>query len=540
MKFDPATGTLTGTPAAPGLYGLVATANAPGASDASVYVFTVVSASALIISPAVLPTTESQNQADILSVSGGLPPYEWTLTSGQGQLQGGDDPYSAYAALTPFGTPVTVQVADSTGRTGTITYAVPTFNAPNVVTPTSPIQGTVGTPLSYQLQITGGTAPYTFTEPNLPGLVITPTGLVTGVPQQAGTFTFGGQIANASGSFENPVNLPMVIQPQPFAIATQKLVNGHPGFAYVCPLIASGGIPPYQWTAPALPTGLKLSPLGIIFGVPAEAQSAPIAVTAHDSAGNTATASLALFIDPTVPAFSPSGVSNAASYQNAAVSPAEIVTIFGSALGPEALQVNTPVKSAFPTALADTQILINGAPAPLIYVSNSQAAAVTPSNLGGQAASITVVRNGIASAPVTVFVNAVTPGVFTLDASGTGAAAVLNQDESVNSEANPAASGSVISLFVTGTGATLPGLPDGSLAPLNPPFPIPATLPGASVNGLPAQVLYAGPAPGEIYGLTQINVQLPANLPAGAVPVTITQMPVPAFSSQPNTAIWVK
>jgi uncharacterized protein (TIGR03437 family) len=142
---------------------------------------------------------------------------------------------------------------------------------------------------------------------------------------------------------------------------------------------------------------------------------------------------------------------------------------------------------------------------------------------------------------VTVFVNAATPGIFTLDSSGTGTAAVLNQDGSVNSKTNPAAAGSVISLFVTGTGATLPGLPDGSLAPLEPPFPLPATLPGASVDGLPAQVLYAGPAPGEIYGLTQINVQLPATLPAGTVPVTITQIPaIPAFTSQTGAVIWIQ
>ncbi len=204
--------------------------------------------------------------------------------------------------------------------------------------------------------------------------------------------------------------------------------------------------------------------------------------------------------------------------------------------------MGSPVKGAFPTELAQTQIFINGVPAPLIYVQDSQAAAVTPASLAGQqATTITVVRNGVASAPAEVFVNAASPGVFTQDASGAGPAAVLNQDESINSKSNPAASGSVVSLFVTGTGATMPVLPDGSLAPLNPPFAVPVTLPGASVDGLPAQVLYAGPAPGEIYGLTQINIQLPAGLAAGAVSVAITQIPtIPVFSSQTGTVIWVQ
>src|SRR5262249_1058691 len=188
---------------------------------------------------------------------------------------------------------------------------------------------------------------------------------------------------------------------------------------YVCPLLASGGIPPYQWSAPALPAGLKLSNSGIIFGVPAQAHSAPVLVAVQDSAGNTATASLALFIDPTVPAISPGRVTSAASYQNAAISPVEIITIFGSALGPNVLQLNAPVNGVFSAELAQTQILINGKPAPLIYVSDSQAAAVTPFSLvDQQVASITAIRNGAASAPATVFVNPVTPGAFTPDASG--------------------------------------------------------------------------------------------------------------------------
>ncbi len=160
-----------------------------------------------------------------------------------------------------------------------------------------------------------------------------PTGLLTGVPQQPGTLTLGAQVTDAGGELGSPFDLPIVIQPQPLAVVTQKPWNAHPDVAYVCPLLASGGTPPYKWSAPALPAGLKLSRSGIIFGLPAQAQSAPVLVTVQDAARNTATASLSLFIDPTVPAISPGGVTSAASYQNAAVSPSEIITIFGSALG---------------------------------------------------------------------------------------------------------------------------------------------------------------------------------------------------------------
>jgi len=219
MKFDPATGTLSGMATTPGLYGLVATANNQGASDAAVYSFYVVSSSSLTISPAVLPPIDGLNKSNTLSVSGGVPPFQWTMTSGSGYLSG-TSPYSNYALLTGLAFPITIQITDSMGRTGTITYKPEVVNSPVVTNPASPIQGTVGTPLSYQLQITGGIPPYTFTQPSIPGLVITASGLVVGVPQQAGTFTLSAQVTDAGGERTNPFYLPMVIQPQRLAVAT--------------------------------------------------------------------------------------------------------------------------------------------------------------------------------------------------------------------------------------------------------------------------------------------------------------------------------
>jgi len=48
-------------------------------------------------------------------------------------------------------------------------------------------------------------------------------------------------------------------------------------------------------------------------------------------------------------------------------------------------------------------------------------------------------------------------------------------------------------------------------------------LPTASVGGESAQVLYAGPSPGSVWGLTQVDVSIPAALPlSGVLPLTIT------------------
>ena len=44
----------------------------------------------------------------------------------------------------------------------------------------------------------------------------------------------------------------------------------------------------------------------------------------------------------------------------------------------------------------------------------------------------------------------------------------------------------------------------------------------ATVGGVPAQVQYYGSAPGLVYGVMQVNVQIPASVPSGVVPVVVT------------------
>ena len=125
------------------------------------------------------------------------------------------------------------------------------------------------------------------------------------------------------------------------------------------------------------------------------------------------------------------------------------------------------------------------------------------------------------------------PGIFSYDSSGTGEGAILNQDNSVNSAANPAARGSVIQLYATGGGA-MPGAVEGTLA--QPPYvQLPAT---ARVGGIAAQVEYAGEAPGIIVGVLQINIVVPAGVtPGSAVSVDVT---IGAATSKAGVTVAVK
>jgi len=222
------------------------------------------------------------------------------------------------------------------------------------------------------------------------------------------------------------------------------------------------------------------------------------------------------------PVFSSAGVVNGASFQGGAVAPGEIVSIFGSALSEErgrGLRLDAAGRVA--GAIGDTQVLFNGVAAPLIFVREDQLGAVVPYDLAGSPeASVEVVRLGVASEAATVPVAATAPGVFTLNASGQGPGAILNQDFTVNSPFDPAPRGSVVMIFGTGEGQTRPPGVNGKLAAE--PFPQPLAPVTVEMGGVEAKVTYAGGAPGLVAGVLQVNAQVPREAPRGfAVPVVV-------------------
>jgi len=198
----------------------------------------------------------------------------------------------------------------------------------------------------------------------------------------------------------------------------------------------------------------------------------------------------------------------------------EIVTLYGTGMGPAGLVTARLNETGLvDTTLGEAQVLFDGKPAPLVYVSATQSAAVVPYGVSGSSV-VTVSYGGQTSSPVTLPVAGAAPGLFSANSSGTGQAAALNEDGSFNSPARPAAIGNIITLFATGEGQTTPAGIDGKLASDLPPSPLlPVTL---TIGGHQAAVLYAGGAPGEVAGVMQINVRVPAGItPGDAVPVVL-------------------
>jgi len=216
------------------------------------------------------------------------------------------------------------------------------------------------------------------------------------------------------------------------------------------------------------------------------------------------------------PLFPSAGVASAASYQGGAVSPGEIVTIFGVAIGPEKLtgaQISSP--GFVDNSLVGTRVYFDGIPAPLVYVSANQVSAIVPYEVAGETGTqVQIEYLGAMSDPATVPVAAAAPGLFTTNFSGTGQGAILNQDHSLNSAANPAARGSVVSIYATGEGQTNPAGLDGRIA--GTVLPAPMQQVSATIGGLPAGVTYAGGANGLVAGGIQINVRVPQGVVPGA------------------------
>ena len=221
------------------------------------------------------------------------------------------------------------------------------------------------------------------------------------------------------------------------------------------------------------------------------------------------------------PLIEQNGVVNAASIStDAAVSPGSIAFLFGTNLsaGTEAASSTLPL----PTNLASTQVLVNGVPAPLFFVSPLQINFQVPPGISGTTMQVVVVSNGVRGLPATVSIVPEDPGIFSIAASGTGQGAVQLENSDViaaptgsiqGRTTQPVKRGEIVSIFCTGLGAVDPAVEAGQPAPGS-PLSVTEMTPVVLVGGVPGEVLSSGLAPGFV-GLYRVNVRIPAAAPVG-------------------------
>ena len=219
-------------------------------------------------------------------------------------------------------------------------------------------------------------------------------------------------------------------------------------------------------------------------------------------------------------------VTNGGSYAGGPVSPGEVVAIFGTGLGPANLAgAHVDSTGHLAKELAGTQVTFNGVAAPLLYASSTQVGALVPFSISSAAGAVTVKvsYSGSSASYVTAGADS-TPAIFSLDSSGAGPGAILNQNGTINSPQHPARIGSTIVFYATGLGQTNPASEDGEIASSAKDAKLPiASLPvSVVISGTNAKVAYAGAAPGFVAGVFQVNVVIPPNIYTDtAIPMVI-------------------
>jgi uncharacterized protein (TIGR03437 family) len=259
-------------------------------------------------------------------------------------------------------------------------------------------------------------------------------------------------------------------------------------------------------------------------------------ITVTGTTGNPLTIPVTLNIkaetDPLI-----NGITDAAGFATDGFAPGNIISIFGANLGPEPYVTFAPNGSGtVDPVLAGVSVTVDGVPAIVLLSWTQQLNAILPftAKTTGNA-DVVVEYNGKKSDafPIPMAPSAVK--LFTANAQGTGRAAALNQDYSVNKATNPAGKGEVVQLFGTGGGIVDPAVVEGGIAANLLAW---VTLESAAtVNGVTSQVYYAGTAPGLLFGVYQFNVKLPDDVATGAANIAIK---IGESQTQSDVTVFVK
>jgi hypothetical protein len=173
----------------------------------------------------------------------------------------------------------------------------PTFPARPVVNTSALPPARVGDTYEAQIGITSGTPPYDV-KPNggviPPGLTLSPSGVVSGVPTTAGDFQFWIRVSDAYYTYpaHGPVvaMLSMSVAPAPKLELVESIPVTKIGAPVDTPLLVDGSHPPYTLVVDdgSLPVGVEFrSSDAHLVGVPREAGLFIITVTVTNTSGGT-------------------------------------------------------------------------------------------------------------------------------------------------------------------------------------------------------------------------------------------------------------
>jgi len=186
--------------------------------------------------------------------------------------------------------------------------------------------------------------------------------------------------------------------------------------------------------------------------------------------------------------------------QGGALTPGSLMSLFGERLAEtEAQAAALPL----PVSLGGVTVLINGFAAPLLFVSPGQINLQVPWEIAGENVAVTVFGGALGNS-VSLDVGQSRPVIFS----------VTHADGSPVAGDRPVRAGDVLIIRATGLGAVNGNPVTGRPAPADPLLRT-RELPGVTLGGLAAEVLFSGLAPG-LVGVYQLNVRWTGALAAGS------------------------
>ena len=202
-----------------------------------------------------------------------------------------------------------------------------------------------------------------------------------------------------------------------------------------------------------------------------------------------------------------------AAQMSRAVCGRELLSLYGINIGPALAQTAKIAGGVIPNSLGGTQVLFDGVAAALLYAGPTQINLIVPSGVAfEQSTSIQIIGPGGTIAVPVLPVQETLPQIF-MNADGTAAVAV-NQDGTLNSSSNPAASGSIVAIWLTGGGAASPATSDNTINTGLSQGQFLTSVYSISNGYQSLEVDYDGDAPAQPSGIIQINFRVPEKVGA--------------------------
>jgi uncharacterized protein (TIGR03437 family) len=381
---------------------------------------------------------------------------------------------------------LTIPVYANAGKDASLTVSPPQLTLTSAQTQTLTLNST--SPAIYSVQVSGASwlsaRPPMVSAPAAVNVQANVNGLTPG------TYTAQIIFTNAATGAQQTVPVTLTIAPLTFMAAPSTLNFTYESGSPIMPAaqtvqVTSSVIAPFTVTAPdflSVTPSASTTPATIsVKPNPAALANLPPGLhTGILTVGNQ-NVSVTLTVQPHI-----ASVVNAASLIPGPIAPGELVTIFAAGGG--------TMTAAF-----------DGIPSPVLYADANQINTVVPYEITGRSqVQVQVFTNDASSVAVPMQVVDTAPAIFP--------ASLPN---------NPVSAGNILQIFATGEGI-FPGAITGAITSLEPPFPQPSQPVSLTIGGQPAQILYAGEAPGLISGLLQVNAIIPDNLATGPQPLTLT------------------